>query len=484
MSLPNILYIFTDQLRSDAIGVVNDEVITPNLNKLAENAVVFRRCISNSPLCVPARAALMTGQLPRQSGVWSNRKGADVSGPSHVRRIRSNGYETAVVGKTHLWRTGPGPKPGMHSATMDSVLEEWGFDYRVEVNDPIGTGSMGCAYTDHLQKIGWLDQHRQYIREWIGEMRSTNIKPWLQKASPVPDEEDIDSFIGRSAFDWLKRRDSDKPFYLQVQFTGPHDPYDGPYRYRELYDHSQITPGITEPPLDPMHPWLKSRLKSCRNIVNATVEDRQRWRVNYYANVTLIDDWIGRILHVLQNRGWEDKTWIVFTSDHGEMLGDHCLWGKTIFHEPSINVPLIVKAPSGKAGNSDNLVEQVDVTATLLAIAGIKSDQTRGRSLANFVEGNEANEKIRDHAISELFGETTVLTDQFKLTVQTGTGVPTQLFDLQVAPCERRNSVAEKTYHPEIKRLQESYLDPLSSLLNVHGFNEYREYVRLSGRRN
>lgn len=484
MSSPNILYIFTDQLRSDAIGAINDEVITPNLDRLADKAMVFRRCISNSPLCVPARASLMTGQLPRQNGVWSNRKGADVRGPSHVRRIRDNGYDTAVIGKTHLWRTGPGPKPGMHSGTMDSVLEDWGFDYRIEVNDPIGTGSMGCAYTDHLKKIGWLEPHREYIQQWIREMRSGNVRPWLQNPSPVPDENDIDSFIGWSALHWLKNRDCDRSFYLQVQFTGPHDPYDGPYRYRELYDSKQISPGLRELPDEPMHPWLAARLKSTRNIANATDAEIRQWRVNYYANVTLIDDWIGRILHVLRNRDWERNTWIVFTSDHGEMLGDHGLWGKTLFQNPSVNVPLILKSPEGRQGICNNLVEQVDVAATLLDIAGLKFEQTRGKSLVKMMTEEEGKERERDHAISELFGETTVVTDDYKLTVQSDTKIPTQLFDLQQDPFERQNVVNQSRYRSEIGRLQETYIEPLTTQMDNSAFDEYREYVRASGRRN
>ena len=482
---PNILYIFTDQLRHDAIGSVNPAVITPNLDLLVENATLFTRCVSNSPLCVPARAALMTGQLPRESGVWSNRAGADVEGPSHARSLRDDGYDTAVIGKTHLWRTGAGPKAGMHSGTMDAVLEKWGFDYRVEVNDPIGTGSMGCAYTDHLETLGCLDEHRRYIREWIGQMRSGKVQPWTQEPSPVPDEEDIDSFIGRSATEWLKNRDDERPFYLQVQFTGPHDPYDGPTRYRELYQADAIDPGISAVPSEPMHPWLAARLKASTLIVNATVEQRQQWRVNYYANVSLIDDWIGRILDVLAQRDWHNNTWIVFTSDHGEMLGDHGLWGKTVFHRPSVGIPLIIQAPNKIHGRHEGLVEQVDATATLLDIAGLGDlSEFRGRTLKNHALQDGSNDPVREHAISELFGETTVVTDSFKLTVHSDSFQPTQLFDLESDPSEHENVVHESKYRSEISELTTEFLEPLEPSMYSDKFEDYREYVRATGSRN
>ena len=129
---PNILLIAADQWRGDAVGYRTDScVITPKLDELAARAVAFTRCISNSPLGVPARAAIMTGQLPRENGVWSNARGADVNGPSHVRSIRDADYYTAGVGKTHLWRTGPGPKAGLHAKDMAHILSAWGFNHSV-----------------------------------------------------------------------------------------------------------------------------------------------------------------------------------------------------------------------------------------------------------------------------------------------------------------------------------------------------------------
>lgn len=481
MKKPNILYLFTDQLRGDSLGYSSGgEVITPNIDELASRSLQFDRCISNSPLCVPARASLMTGMLPRENGVWSNRKGSPSSAPSHVRNIREAGYTTAVIGKTHLWRVGPGPKPGMHSREMDEVLGQWGFDYRVEVNDPIGTGTMGCAYTDHLDGIGWLHAHREYILNWISELRSGNPTPWAQEPSPVPEGEDIDSFIGRSAVNWLKSYDFDRPFYLQVQFTGPHDPYDGPYRYRELYDTDNLGVGVTELPENDSLARVNARYRRPNAITKATVAQRQRWRVNYYANISLIDYWIGEIFQALLSKGMADNTWIVFTSDHGEMLGELGLIGKTFYYEPSVRVPCLLGAPNGERREVNDLIEQVDIPTTLLEIAGAKSfEDSTGRSLLPFLCRGETPVH-KPFVVSELFGETTVVNDRFKLTLDARTSSPLQLIDIAEDPQERVNRVNQPEYKTTVGELCDC-ANQLNARMNHRELVEYREYVETTG---
>lgn len=482
--IPNILYIATDQWRGDALGFYSkSDVLTPNLDRLAERATVFTRCISNSPLCVPARAAIMTGQLPRESGVWSNAWGADIDGPSHVRELRDAGYFTAVIGKTHLWRTGPGPKAGLHAKEMDHLLEAWGFNHRVEVNDPIGTGSQGCAYTDFAAKHGFVDQHRRYINAWIDELRSGNPTPWAQQPSPAPKFKDIDSFIAQTAIEWLQSFEQSQPFYLQVQFTGPHDPYDGPLDFRELYRHADIDVGITSEVTNPSS-ILQRRLANRTPVVRATEEQRRQWRINYYANMSLIDHWIGAIFDVLATRGLIDNTWIVFTSDHGEMLGDLGLMGKTVFFEPSIRVPLLIAAPSASGSCVEQLVQQVDLPNTLLEIGGLDAfKHSLGSSLRNCVLNGEEVDNTRC-AYSELFGETTVVTDRYKLTVETATLNPTQLIDSHETPDEHLNVVNEKNYEAVREELIQAYVKPIEDRISSAKMQRYSDYVQQTGRLN
>ena len=484
---PNILFIFTDQLRGDSIGVEpNSQVITPNLDRLAGEGVSFSRCMGNAPLCVPARSALMTGQLIRENGIWSNRIGADPNGPSHVRNIRDGGYRTAVIGKTHLWRHSAAGKPGQHVKEMEHNLRDWGFEYTHELNDPIETAWMGCHYPDYLKDKGWLDEHRRYIQSWVEEMRTGNITPWGQEPAPVPEGEDIDSYIGRTACEWIRDYGDDRPFYLQVQFTGPHDPFDGPQPYRDRYDPSQLEVGLDEPH-EPPTGAIAALWQRAPSVHKATRYQRQRWRAWYYANITLIDDWIGKILDQLESKGELDNTWIVFNSDHGEMLGDHGLSSKAVFYEQAVRVPCILRPPNGTANGlrSDAFVEHIDLPVTMIEIANAKPLQNSlGRSLLNFVSGTDAGNSDKNGkkaVISELFGQTTVITGEYKITVRIDDHRVAQLFDLTRDPHELRNVRNEQEYKQTIADLVEQFVVPIDERIDQPGLSDYRDYVRRTG---
>jgi choline-sulfatase len=492
---PNIIFIFADQMRGDALGSLpGSPVITPNLDRLSAEGITFTQCMSNSPLCVPARTSLMTGQLVRETGIWSNRSGTDEHGPSHVRNIRDAGYNTAVIGKTHLWRHGPGGKPGVHVNEMDHNLEGWGFDYRFEVNDPIETSRMFCHYTDYLESKGWYEAHKNFILAWIAQSYlGADPKPWDQPPAPVPEGEDIDSFVGRKSVEWLEAYDRDKPFYLQVQFTGPHDPYDGPQSYRDRYDPSSIDPGITAMPDWRLFSGKGPRDRD-RSMVGATTEQLRRWRINYYANITLIDEWIGRILATLERRGKLDDTWIIFNSDHGEMLGDHCRWSKANFYEQSILVPCILRPAKSRpmlssAGwRSEALVEHVDLPVTMLDIAEAQPlDGTLGRTLLPYFD-IEPNDPIasqgKEAVLSELFGLSTVCTKDYRLTVTVEDNKPVQLFDLRKDPKELKNFVSDPNYADTISSLVSEYLEPQQHRINREKLEDYRNYARETGRVN
>ena len=488
---PNILLIFTDQLRGDAVGLPGAPVIAPNIDRLAREGVVFSRCVSNSPLCVPARASLMTGRLPREHGAWSNAVGADETGPSHVRNIRDAGYRTAVFGKTHLWRVGPGGRAGLHAREMDHNLAAWGFDERLEVNDPIGTRFMGCAYTDYLESRGWLAAHQEYMHAWVAEMRDGDIKPWDQQPAPVPGGQDIDSFIGRRAVEWLREHaeaGDERPFYLQAQFTGPHDPYDAPTAWRNRYRPAQIDPGIAALPEPPTPKLIQARLERAPSLATASAEQRQRWRANYYANVSLIDDWIGQLLAVLEESGALARTWIVFNSDHGELLGDHGLWGKAAFYEGAVHVPCIMRAPGGAgappAGGRvvRGLTEQIDIPVTLVDVAGAEPlAPGLGRSLRAAVESGTNGAVGKEAVVSELFGQVMLRTDRYKLVVRVEDHEHYQFFDLCDDPQETRNLVGDPRQQPTIDALIGDHLLPLERRTDVDKLARYRAYVRRTG---
>ncbi len=503
MTRPNILLIFTDQMRGDVLDD-GSPVIAPALRRLAAAGVRFSRCISNAPLCVPARAALMTGQRVRECGVWSNRKGASELGPSHVRAVRDAGYLTAAIGKLHLWHPKQEPAfwanalaggaPTMHVNEMDEVLATWGFEERIEVGDPIQTAIVDCHYTDYLASKGLLEAHRAYIMAWFrAAYDGGDPRPWDQSPAPVPAGDDIDSFIGKSALTWLQDYDQDDPFYLQVQFTGPHDPFDGPLTYRALYDEVDIDTGI------PAHPESLSRANQARlarwpAVANATAAQRRQFRVNYYANVTLIDEWVGRLMDVLQERDRLRDTWVIFASDHGELLGDHGLWNKANFYRQAIHVPCLLTPPgrvrpgNGTGWTSSALVEHIDLTATILDIAGASQlEGALGASLLPYLDmrsDDPAANRGKPAILSELFGDTTVVTTDHKLTVRAEDNAPRALFDLAADPNELQDVLDAPGSDEVVARLRDEYLLPAGASLNRGALADYRRYVRDTGRIN
>lgn len=485
VSKPNLVFIFADQMRGDCIGAVGGEALTPNLDRIADQGILFNRCMSNSPLCVPARTCLMTGQLVRENGIWSNRSGADPMGPSHVRNIRDAGYMTAVIGKTHLWRHGAGGKAGVHVKDMEHVLHQWGFSDCLELNDPIETAWMDCHYTDHLASNGWLDMHRKFIRAWFAEMRSGNMTPWGQEPSPVPLGEDEDSFIGRKAVEWIERYDDSKPFYLQIQFTGPHDPYDGPTPYRDMYAIDELDPGELELEEPPSRGLERFRNRS-PSVVRATRFQRQRWRAWYYANVTLIDEWIGHVVSALEREGHLDNTWIIFNSDHGEMLGDHGLQGKAVFYEKAMHVPCLIRPPRYvQSLKSNALVEQIDLPATMLDLTGASPlASSLGKSLLPYL-GYDATDAAlhqgKSAVLSELFGQTAITTDRFTLSMRIEDQRLDLLFDRNEDAGETRNVVDQPEYQDDVKLLIEAHMRPYEDRTNASLLADYRDYVQSTG---
>ncbi|MFX1489820.1 MAG: sulfatase-like hydrolase/transferase, partial [Promethearchaeota archaeon] len=248
---PNIILIFPDQHRGDVLGCMEDPVaITPNLDKLASEGVVFTQCFTNSPLCVPARASLMTGLYVSDHGVINNNMEAKSSSQSHVRNIRNAGYHVAVIGKTHLYEHRV-KSDLQHTKDKIDVLREWGFDDIHEITGPIASLMLDSPYTDYLKEKRLLRTHRKYLREYWEGWISGKAKPWKLPPSPLPTEDHLDSYTGQKAIEWIHNYNEEKPFYLQICFPGPHDPFDSPQEYRDMYKAEEMPVGILEHPKEP-----------------------------------------------------------------------------------------------------------------------------------------------------------------------------------------------------------------------------------------
>jgi arylsulfatase len=460
---PNIIYIFSDQHRGDAMGCVgHPDIITPNLDKLSQESVTFERCSTSSPLCMPARASMMTGKHVREHGIWNNNVELNPKeNPSHVRNIRDAGYHTALIGKTHLYQHG-GSKVGSHSKEYIPLMNEWGFDDTDELHGPLASFRHDSSYTEHLESKGLLEKHRNYIDHYRKGWAQGTADPWTELPCPLPDEDHLDAYTGRRTVEWINNYSDEKPFYLQVLFPGPHDPFDSPASYRAMYKPEEMSVGSMEMPREPVPDNVKFVLKWSGLEGKLTREDKQLMSTFYYAKITLIDEYIGKIVKALEEKNMLDNTWIIYTSDHGEMLGDHMMSHKIVFYEGALRIPLIIRPPGGTQGwKTAALADHLDHPATMIDIAGASPlENCDGRSLKQQVlAGPDAadSQKGKDYVFSEVFAFSMIRDNRYKLAFDTRNNQPGELFDLENDPDEDQNLITDPAYEGIVKDLQEAY---------------------------
>ena len=473
---PNIILIFPDQHRGDTIGCVGHPAVhTPNLDRLAAEGVNFGRCSTNSPLCMPARASLITGQYVNEHGVWNNAVEANRIGPSHVRNIRDTGYHTAVIGKTHLYRhQGAG-----HTNNHVQELKDWGYEDTHELTGPLASIAVDSPYTDFLTEKRLINVHREHLRTYVRGLARRYLHPWEEPPTLLPTEDHLDMYTARKSVEWIQNYKGRKPFYLQICFPGPHDPFDSPAEYRAMYKPEDMPLAIMEKPQPPVSPQLEPFLELSK-LDDMTQAHNQVMRTYYYAKVTLIDEGIGHILKALEERGWMENTWIIYTSDHGEMLGDHRLSHKMVFYEGALNIPCIIRPPGGVNGWKCNaLTDQLDIAASLLDIAGAERlEGSDGRSLIPQIKAGPDSpgaQQGKEVVFSELAGYSMARTERYKMAVFTETRQPVELYDMENDPNELRNLVNDPSTEKVRKELLNDHLSRLLSHMDEAKFKVFGE---------
>jgi len=434
---PNILMVMTDQQRWDAMGCVSDWLATPNIDRIARSGMRFSDAYTNSPVCIPARVSLATGRYPHNTGVWENRNKYTLppETPTWMQALRGAGYATSVFGKTHLH-----PHTG-DLRDREHLLHAYGLDHVDEIAGPRATNVARSHMTDRWEEAGVYAAYQEDSRE-----RFQN-KPWVARPTPVPLEHYADVYVGQQAKAWLQERDQADPWFCWVSFGGPHEPWDAPEPYASMYD-----PGAMPVPLQAE----PSRSQRPRGVLDRRLRQRPalepgdvaRLRANYAGNMTLIDDQVGEILRVLEDRGQLDDTVIALVSDHGEMNGDFGLLYKQNFLNPAVRVPFLIKAPGKAAGATSTVpVELMDVGATLLELAGAEPvEGSYAQSLVPVLE--DPSRPHRAAALSELSGEVMLATSEWKVALNRN-GRIYLLFDLVNDPHEQRNLAGR----PEVERI-------------------------------
>ena len=351
MTGPNILILMVDQLAGPFFpDGPADWLHAPNLKALSARSVRFANAYTASPLCAPARAAFMSGQLPSRTGVYDNAAEFRSDIPTFAHHLRRAGYRTALSGKMHF--VGPDQ---MH-----------GFEERLTTDI-------------YPADFGWTPDYRrpgERIDWWYHNMGSVTGAGVAEITNQLEYDDEVAFHATQKVYDYARAGDT-RPWMMTVSFTHPHDPYVARRKYWDLYeDCAHLMPQVPTLPFEDQDPHSRRILNASDWHSYTLTEDMvARSRRAYFANISYVDDKIGQVLAALE--ATRQEAVIVFVSDHGDMLGERGLWFKMTFFEGSARVPLMICAPGLTPGVIGHPVSTLDVMPTLCDLAGVALDDIR-----------------------------------------------------------------------------------------------------------
>jgi len=429
----NILIVMADQLSAKALGCYGHPVVkSPNIDQLAAEGVLFESAYSSSPLCTPARYAFMTGQNISNCKGYDNASYLPATMPTFAHYLRLMGYRTCLAGK-------------MHFVGADQLH---GFEERLTTDV-------------YPADFGWIpdwNQPDERIDLWYHNMSSVKQAGVAAISNQLAYDEEVGYASTRALFDHARGED-ERPLCLVTSFIHPHDPYATPQEYWDRYDNEDIDLPKVPRPAAGEQDAHNQRLEQviALDAVDISEQEIRNARRAYYGNISYVDDWVGRLRQTLAKCGMADNTTIIFTSDHGDMLGEFGLWYKMSFREWSNRIPLIIHRPGRyQPKRVASPVAQVDVLPTLLQVAyeGTNTpipepiDRLDGRSLVALCDGDLSSDP--QACVSEFLGEGTgapmlmLRQDSFKfITCPTD---PDMLFDLAADPDELINLATNPDY--------------------------------------
>jgi choline-sulfatase len=431
---PNILVVMADQLTVSAMPFHGDPVVqAPALSALAERGVVFDAAYTGSPLCAPARAALMTGLLPSRVGAYDNAADFGSGIPTFAHHLRTLGYRTMLSGKMHF--CGPDQLHGFEERLTTDIYPA-DFGWTPDWDRP---------------------EHRPH---WYHDMSSVLDAGPCVRTNQLDFDDEVGFAAERALFGHVRSGDQ-RPFCLTVSFTHPHDPYAIEQRWWDLYRDDDIPLPAHAFDEAAAHPHERRVRTVCAMDDVEIDDDRVRAaRRAYYGSISYVDWRIGRLMDVLRETGRLDDTVVVLTSDHGDMLGERGLWYKMTFFEGSARVPLIVAGPGIDAGRVAAPVSTMDLLPTLVELATGEAAEplvgpVDGQSLAPMLHG-EPHE--RDTVVAEYLAEGAagpiVMVRRNQVKYVHSPADPDQLFDLAADPYERVNLVDDAAYADVLDELR------------------------------
>ena len=413
----NILFIMADQLRADYLSCYgHPHLETPNLDGLARKGVRFERAYIQSPVCGPSRMSFYTGRTAFSHGATWNFVPLPVGEVTLGDHLSAHGIRTALVGKTHMMPDIDGmERVGLSRETERGLnISECGFEpyERDDGEHPHPKVDPDLAYNRYLREQGYdvSNPWNDYANSGEGPDGEV-LEGWYMRNAPlaarVAEEHSETAYMTDRALQFLDEQ-GDAPWCLHLSYIKPHWPYIAPAPYHAMYGHNQMLPAIRdERERDDPHPVYQALMNHKAGEAFSRKDVRDAVIPAYMGLIKQIDDHLGRVFRYLEEAGRMDDTMIVFTSDHGDYLGDHWLGEKEFFHEQSVRVPMIVYDPDRDAdstrGNVDmRFIEGIDLVPTFLEACGIDIPD-------HIVEGRSAlwrlrdgTGEVRDHAYSEL----------------------------------------------------------------------------------
>ena len=432
MSQPNILLIMADQMSAKALPMYGHKVVrSPALARLAAEGVVFENAYCNSPLCGPSRLSMMSGLLPHKIGAYDNAPEFPASTPTFAHYLRLAGYLTCLSGKMHF--AGPDQLHGYEERlTTDIYPSDFGWTPN---------------WAEPEARVRFQDM--QNVIEAGPCARSLQI--------------DYDDEVAYQAERWLydqARRKGRQPFMLTVSFTSPHDPYVALPAFWDLYKDEEIDlPEVGAIPHNRMDAHSR-RIHEHYSVGQATVTDEilRRTRRGYYASISYIDDKVATLMATLEQSGLAEDTIVIFTSDHGDMMGERGLYYKKTFFEWSARVPLLVHAPGRYAAHRVAApVSLVDLLATLQDLAGGDAEEileTDGASLAgHLAQRPTPSRPVAGEFLAEGVFEPTFMLRDGRYKLHYSELDPPLLFDLEEDPLELTDLAASPEHGETLARL-------------------------------
>jgi arylsulfatase A-like enzyme len=482
---PNVLILFADQHNKKTFGFEgHPDVITPSLDKLAKESVVFDRAYCATGICVPSRSALMTGIYPRTLGLLSNSEKTSVINEvvSLASIFKQNNYTTYAFGKRH---------------TTAAVDAGWDFQQSHLCNE-----TPGNSYTEWVEKNGF---GKEFANDWAAEFgKGTECSMYAKEKIPIadlgtrisslPENMTMEAFTTMRTIEIIKKQaKSENPFFCWATFYRPHQPYTPLKKYMDLYNVSAWGEGTKQGSAikipanlyeskENIPPMMQSIREGGNKVwnVDKAYKDEQLWRNYigaYYALVTEVDHCVGEILKALDEAGIAEETIVIYTSDHGDFIGNHGMVEKSALghnvYEDILNIPLIIRYPGNKqkGKRTAELVSLVDIYPTLVELLELKMPTLKypiqGQSLAQTL--TKGKPMKRTYFVSESWSQATVITKEYKLGIMLD---PTdvnrkfdyrnfgnQLFIRQSDSLEIDNQIKNKKYVTEVEKLQSYYKD-------------------------